>query len=199
MVQKLNSLRWKFTASTKAKANEVNENFTQLLNKDNEIIDAIDTINTNIADVVHKGTSASDVLQVANALNPLDAVNLQTFNSLIEPLKGVMNGYRVNLNMVSNTIYISPGVCYDSLGNRVIKSTQDLSVIGTGMMANATLNLFILKDYTNNNNPTTQVTNNDYPTLETSTTIFRRIARLLTNAEGTVTEVIPVGIRANLD
>ena len=45
MVQKLNSLRWKFTAGTKAKANEVNENFTQLLNKDNELIDAIDTIN----------------------------------------------------------------------------------------------------------------------------------------------------------
>ena len=56
-----------------------------------------------------------------------------------------------------------------------------------------------LKDYTNNNNPTTQVTNNDYPTLETSTTIFRRIGQLVTNAEGTVTEVIPVGIRANLD
>ena len=199
MVQKLNSLRWKFTASTKAKANEVNENFTQLLNKDNEIIDAIDTINTSIADVVHKGTSASDVLQVANALNSLDAVNLQTLNSLIEPLKGVMNGYRVNLNMVSNTIYISPGVCYDSLGNRIIKSTQQLSELGTGRMANATLNLFILKDYTNNNNPTTQVTNNDYPTLETSTTIYRRMAQLLTNAEGKVTEVIPVGIRANLD
>ena len=199
MVQKLNSLRWKFTASTKAKANEVNENFTQLLNKDNEIIDAIDTINTNIADVVHKGTSASDVLQVANALSSLDAVNLQTLNSLIEPLKGVMNGYRVNLNMVSNTIYISPGVCYDSLGNRIIKSTQQLSELGTGRMANATLNLFILKDYTNNNNPTTQVTNNDYPTLETSTTIYRRMAQLLTNAEGVVTEVIPVGIRANLD
>ena len=199
MVQKLNSLRWKLTASTKAKANEVNENFTQLLNKDNEIIDAIDTINTSIADVVHKGTSASDTLQVANALNSLDAVNLQTLNSLIEPLKGVMNGYRVNLNMASNTIYISPGVCYDSLGNRVIKSTQQLSELGTGRMANATLNLFILKDYTNNNNPTTQVTNNDYPTLETSTTIYRRIAQLLTNAEGTVTEVIPVGIRANLD
>ena len=199
MVQKLNSLRWKFTASTKAKSNEINENFTQLLNKDNELIDAIDNINTNIADVVHKGTSASDVLQVANALNSLDAVNLQTFNSLIEPLKGVMNGYRVKLNMVSNTIYISPGVCYDSLGNRVIKSTQDLSVIGTGRMPNATLNLFILKDYTNNNNPTTQVTNNDYPTLETSTTIYRRIGQLLTNAEGKVTEVIPVGIRANLD
>ena len=199
MVQKLNSLRWKFTASTKAKANEVSENFTQLLNKDNEIIDAIDTINTSIADVVHKGTSASDVLQVANALSSLDAVNLQTLNSLIEPLKGVMNGYRVNLNMVSNTIYISPGVCYDSLGNRVIKSTEQLSELGTGRMANATLNLFILKDYTNNNNPTTQVTNNDYPTLETSTTIYRRMAQLLTNAEGTVTEVIPVGIRANLD
>ena len=199
MVQKLNSLRWKFTASTKAKANEVNENFTQLLNKDNELIDAIDTINTNIADVVHKGTSASDVVQVANALSSLDAVNLQTLNSLIEPLKGVMNGYRVNLNMVSNTIYISPGVCYDSLGNRVIKSTEQLSELGTGRMANATLNLFILKDYTNNNNPTTQVTNNDYPTLETSTTIYRRMAQLLTNAEGKVTEVIPVGIRANLD
>ena len=199
MVQKLNSLRWKFTASTKAKANEVNENFTQLLNKDNEIIDAIDTINTNIADVVHKGTSASDVLQVANALNSLDAVNLQTFNSLIEPLKGVMNGYRVNLNTAANTITIDGGSCYDSLGNRVIKSTQQLSVLGTGMMTNATLNLFILKDYTNNNNPTTQVTNNDYPTLETSTTIFRRIGQLVTNAEGTVTEVIPVGIRANLD
>ena len=198
MVQKLNSLRWKFTASTKAKANEVSENFTQLLNKDNEIIDAIDTINTSIADVVHKGTSASDTLQVANALSSLDAVNLQTLNSLIEPLKGVMNGYRVNLNMVSNTIYISPGVCYDSLGNRVIKSTEQLSELGTGRMANATLNLFILKDYTNNNNPTTQVTNNDYPTLETSTTIYRRMAQLLTNAEGTVTEVIPVGIRANL-
>ena len=199
MVQKLNSLRWKFTASTKAKANEVNENFTQLLNKDNEIIDAIDSINTSIADVVHKGTSASDVLQVANALSSLDAVNLQTLNSLIEPLKGVMNGYRVNLNMVSNTIYISPGSCYDSLGNRVIKSTEQLSELGTGRMANATLNLFILKDYTNNNNPTTQVTNNDYPTLETSTTIYRRMAQLLTNAEGKVTEVIPVGIRANLD
>ena len=199
MVQKLNSLRWKFTAGTKAKANEVNENFTQLLNKDNEIIDAIDTINTSIADVVHKGTSASDVLQVANALSSLDAVNLQTLNSLIEPLKGVMNGYRVNLNMVSNTIYISPGSCYDSLGNRVIKSTEQLSELGTGRMANATLNLFILKDYTNNNNPTTQVTNNDYPTLETSTTIYRRMAQLLTNAEGKVTEVIPVGIRANLD
>ena len=199
MVQKLNSLRWKFTAGTKAKANEVNENFTQLLNKDNELIDAIDTINTNIADVVHKGTSASDVLQVANALSSLDAVNLQTFNSLIEPLKGVMNGYKVTLNTASNTIYISPGVCYDSLGNRIIKSAQELPVLGTGRMANATLNLFILKDYTNNNNPTTQVTNNDYPTLETSTTIYRRMAQLRTNAEGVVTEVIPVGIRANLD
>ena len=199
MVQKLNSLRWKFTAGTKAKANEVNENFTQLLNKNNELIDAIDTINTNIADVVHKGTSASDVLQVANALSSLDAVNLQTFNSLIEPLKGVMNGYKVTLNTASNTIYISPGVCYDSLGNRIIKSAQELPVLGTGRMANATLNLFILKDYTNNNNPTTQVTNNDYPTLETSTTIYRRMAQLRTNAEGVVTEVIPVGIRANLD
>ena len=101
--------------------------------------------------------------------------------------------------MVSNTIYISPGSCYDSLGNRVIKSTQELPVLGTGRIANANLNLFILKDYTNNNNPTTQVTNNDYPTLETSTTICRRIGQLRTNAEGTVTEVIPVGIRANLD
>ena len=199
MVQKLNSLRWKFTAGTKAKANEVNENFTQLLNKDNELIDAIDTINTDIADVVHKGTSASDVLQVANALSSLDAVNLQTLNSLIEPLKGVMNGYGVTLNIASNTIYIRPGSCYDSLGNRVIKSTQELPVLGTGRLANATLNLFILKDYTNNNNPTTQVTNNDYPTLETRTTIHRRIAQLRTNAEGTVTEVSPVGIRANLD
>ena len=198
MVQKLNSLRWKFTAGTKAKANEVNENFTQLLNKDNELIDAIDTINTNIADVVHKGNSASDVLQVADALSSLDAVNLQTLNSLIEPLKGVMNGYGLTLNTVANTITIGAGSCYDSLGNRVIKSIQQLSVLGTGRLANATLNLFILKDYANNNNPTPQVTNNDYPTLETSTTIYRRIAQLLTNAEGVVTEVIPVGIRANL-
>lgn len=198
MVQKLNSLRWKFTASTKAKANEVNENFTQLLNKDNELIDAIDTINTNISDVVHKGTSASDVLQVADALSSLDAVNLQTLNTLIEPLKGIMNGYKLVLNTVANTITIGPGVCYDNYGNRIIKSTQDLSVIGTDRMANATLNLFILRDYNNNNNPTTQVTNNDYPTLETSTTIFRRIGQLITNEEGVVTQVIPVGIRADL-
>lgn len=198
MVQKLNSLRWKFTAGTKAKANEVNENFTQLLNKDNELIDAIDTINTNISDVIHKGTSASDVLQVADALSSLDAVNLQTLNTLIEPLKGIMNGYKLVLNTVANTITISPGACYDNYGNRIIKSRQDLSVIGTGRMANATLNLFILKDYTDNNNPTTQVTNNDYPTLETSTTIFRRIGQLITNEEGVVTQVIPVGIRADL-
>lgn len=198
MVQKLNSLRWKFTAGTKAKANEVNENFTQLLNKDNELIDAIDTINTNISDVVHKGTSASDVLQVADALSSLDAVNLQTLNTLIEPLKGIMNGYKLVLNTVANTITIGTGACYDNYGNRIIKSTQDLSVIGTSRMANATLNLFILKDYNNNNNPTTQVTNNDYPTLETSTTIFRRVGQLITNEEGVVTQVIPVGIRADL-
>ncbi len=198
MVQKLNSLRWKFTAGTKAKANEVNENFTQLLNKDNELIDAIDTINTSISDVVHKGTSASDTLQVADALSSLDAVNLQTLNTLIEPLKGVMNGYKLTLNTVANTITIGPGACYDNYGNRIIKSTQDLSVIGTGRIANATLNLFILKDYTNNNNPTPQVTNNDYPTVETSTTIFRRMGQLITNEEGVVTQVIPTGIRADL-
>lgn len=198
MVQKLNSLRWKFTAGTKAKANEVNENFTQLLNKDNELIDAIDAINTSISDVVHKGTSASDVLQVADALSSLDAVNLQTLNTLIEPLKGIMNGYKLVLNTVANTITIGPGACYDNYGNRIIKSTQTLSLIGTGRMANVTLNLFILKDYINNNNPTTQVTNNDYPTLETSTTIFRRIGQLITNEEGVVTQVILTGIRADL-
>ena len=90
MVQKLNSLRWKFTASTKAKANEVNENFTQLLNKDNELIDAIDTIRNFISKLNNREVS----IEYYRELN----------NRSMFKVNGVVDGYAMYLEGLNSKV-----------------------------------------------------------------------------------------------
>lgn len=189
MVNEITNLRWKFTPSTNAKASELNENLNQLVSKINEVVQELTTISNSLSDVVHTSTSKANVLEVANAINNLDAVNLQTMKDFMKPFMGVILGYLITLNAELNTISITNGLCYDTTGKYQIYSFTGFSAVTTNRQANTTLQMYVLKDTTTTDNPTLQITPNLYPTLVNDNIVYRLIGTAKTDASGTIISV----------
>lgn len=176
-----------FIAGTKAKANEVNGNFTSI----KQFVDQLESnlataeldinnLETNKADI---NGSQNEVFQVADAENNKDAVNLETLNERIANSKGVINGFDLVLSGV-NQIVLTSGVCYDSTMEEIITSTLNLTINTSTVGANQTQYIYVVY-----NKDTKEVqgivnANATTPSMPVGFAYFRRIGIITTNVNG---------------
>lgn len=176
-----------FIAGQTAKANEVNENFLGVkqfvdILEENEAQCELDiaTLETNKADI---NGNNSYRFQVADALNTMDAVNLQTLDERIANSKGVINGFDLVLSG-TNQIILTSGVCYDSTMKEIITSTLNLTINTSTVGANQTQYIYVVYNKDTGEVEGTVNASTTTPSMPVGFTHFRRIGIITTNVNG---------------
>ena len=182
-----------FQAGTKAKANEVNENFlavkqfVDLLEQDSaEVQVNISDIQVNKADL---NGNANIRFQVDDAVNGKDAVNLDTLKGQIANTLDYISGFV--LTRVSDTqVRASAGSCYDSTLQHLITSTGNLTLTASGLGTNATYYVYVVA--TPDGSATPQLaygTSSATVALPEGFDIYRRLGYFTTDSDGDILNV----------
>lgn len=182
-----------FVAGTKAKASEVNADFNavqifvdQLENQSAEIETNVESLGTNKA---NKNGDSTEVFRMADASGVYDGVNLRTFNTLSANCKGVIFGFVVSKQ--SNTsVNATPGACYNSTYEKMIKSDTSLTKDQAGLSANATYYVYVTSDEETGNCELVISLSNSSPELPTGYEYYRRLAVITTDSNGYIDSVV---------
>ena len=186
------NIPYTFTAGTKAKANEVNENFQAL----EEFVDALETDVTSMVDTVEAletgkanlNGSADEKFAMADPVSNYDGVNLRTFKDLTANTKDAVAGFVVSKQ--SNTsIYATAGACWDTSYTKMIASNTSLTKNLTGLSANATYYVYVIMDADTEEVSLTISTSSVTPEVTTGV-YYRRLAQLFTDANGYIDYII---------
>ena len=185
-----------FIAGTKAKANEVNGNFTSI----KQFVDQLESnlataeldinnLETNKADI---NGSQNEVFQVADAENNKDAVNLETLRAQTVNSLDVIRGF---IPFMSNatTISCTAGNCWDSTYKQMINSFTVLSLQDTALAANTTYYIYVCYDKETSSCKLAFSTNSTTPTLPAGYDYFRIVGSFTTNGSGHIDTVYPIG------
>lgn len=185
-----------FIAGTKAKANEVNGNFTSI----KQFVDQLESnlataeldisnLETNKADI---NGSQNEVFQVANAENNKDAVNLETLRAQTVNSLDVIRGF---IPFMSNatTISCTAGNCWDSTYEQMINSYTVLSLQDTALAANTTYYIYVCYDKETSSCKLAFSTNSTTPTLPAGYDYFRKVGSFTTNSSRIIDTVYPIG------
>lgn len=185
-----------FIAGTKAKANEVNSNFTSIKQfvdqlESNQATNELNISNleSNKADV---NGSQTEIFQVANAANNFDAVNLQSLKDYTANTLDVIRGF-IPSKSNSNTISCTAGDCWDNTYTEIISSSTALSLQDTALSADTTYYIYVCY---NTDTSTCQLafsTNSTTPALPVGFTLFRCIGSFTTDGSGNIDNVSPIG------
>jgi len=117
-----------FTAGTKARANEVNQDFdvlyTEVNNNASDIIrnaNDIDNLESNKADKEGSVSNPFNVKDITTT-STTQAVNAQSMRKAITPLFNYISGLIISKdsNSPNDTILVQPGSCYDSTNSVVL-------------------------------------------------------------------------------
>lgn len=185
-----------FIAGTKAKANEVNGNFTSI----KQFVDQLESnlataeldinnLETNKADI---NGNQDEVFQVADAENNKDAVNLETLKAQTANTLDVIRGF-VPSKSNKNTISCTAGDCWDSTYEVIINSSTSLSLQDTTLAASTTYYIYVCYDKETSTCKLTFSTNNTTPTLPAGFDNFRRIGSFITDGDGVIDVVSAEG------
>lgn len=185
-----------FIAGTKAKANEVNGNFTSI----KQFVDQLESnlataeldinnLETNKADI---NGSQNEVFQVADAENNKDAVNLETLRAQTVNSLDVIRGF---IPFMSNatTISCTAGNCWDSTYKQMINSFTVLSLQDTALAANTAYYIYVCYDKETSSCKLAFSTNSTTPTLPAGYDYFRIVGSFTTNGSGHIDTVYPIG------
>lgn len=185
-----------FIAGTKAKANEVNGNFTSI----KQFVDQLESnlataeldinnLETNKADI---NGSQNEVFQVADAENNKDAVNLETLRAQTVNSLDVIRGF---IPFMSNatTISCTAGNCWDSTYKQMINSYTVLSLQDTALAANTTYYIYVCYDKETSSCKLAFSTNSNTPTLPAGYDYFRIVGSFTTNSSRQIDTVYPIG------
>lgn len=185
-----------FIAGTKAKANEVNGNFTSI----KQFVDQLESnlataeldinnLETNKADI---NGSQNEVFQVADAENNKDAVNLETLKAQTANSLDVIRGF---IPFMSNatTISCTAGNCWDSTYEQMINSYTVLSLQDTALAAYTTYYIYVCYDKETSSCKLAFSTNSTTPTLPAGYDYFRKVGSFTTNSSGNIDTVYPIG------
>lgn len=185
-----------FIAGTKAKANEVNGNFTSI----KQFVDQLESnlataeldinnLETNKADI---NGSQNEVFQVADAENNKDAVNLETLRAQTVNSLDVIRGF---IPFMSNatTISCTAGNCWDSTYKQMINSYTVLSLQDTALAANTTYYIYVCYDKETSSCKLAFSTNSNTPTLPAGYDYFRIVGSFTTNSSRIIDTVYPIG------
>ena len=190
-----------FIAGTKAKAGEVNTNFSLV----QSFVDALETTvagNTSAISLLGStkaglNGSASNTFDVANAINATHAVNKQTAYEYIHNARRYVNGLNVTKTN-DNTIAISIGSAYDSTFEQVMVLDTALSKANSTQSANTVYYVYLIAKALGASVDVLISTSSDNPPLPTDYELFRKIATYKTSLADTQTDDI-AGNNANDD
>lgn len=189
-----------FVAGTKARANEVNEDFDRLYQQVNENITNIATNSTDITNLgIDKANVAGDATQrfaVADATGDYDAINKQTLQARIANSVDIISGLQItkDSNSPNDTIIVSTGAAYDNERVVILKLANPLSKKNDNQLANATYYVYIIGD---NYGTTTDIlisTSQIVPALPSGYERYRKIGYFTTDSSGNISKIYSFGI-----
>lgn len=183
-----------FIAGTKAKANEVNGNFTSI----KQFVDQLESNQaTNELDIYNLETNKANLngsqdtlFQVANAINDKDAVNLETLKAQTANSMDVIKGF-VPSKSSSNTVSCTAGSCWDSTYEVIMNSATALSLQDTALSADTTYYIYVCYDKETSSCKLTFSTNSSTPSLPAGYDYFRKIGSFTTDEDGDIDIVMP--------
>lgn len=185
-----------FIAGTKAKANEVNSNFTSI----KQFVDQLESnlataeldisnLEANKADV---NGNQSEIFQVANAENNKDAVNLETLKDQTANSLDAIRGF-IPSKSNATTISCTAGDCWDSTYKAMISSSKTITLQDTSLAKNATYYIYVCYDKETSGCKLAFSTNSNTPTLPAGYDYFRIVGSFTTNSSGNIDTVYPIG------
>lgn len=183
-----------FIAGTKAKANEVNSNFTSI----KQFVDQLESNQaTNELDISNLEANKADlngsqetIFQVANAINNKDAVNLETLKDKTANTLDTIRGF-VPSKSSSNTISCTAGDCWDSTYEVMISSPTSLSLQDTNLSADTTYYIYVCYNEETSGCQLAFSTNSSTPSLPVGYGYFRKLGKFVTDEDGNIDIVMP--------
>ena len=185
-----------FIAGTKAKANEVNSNFTSI----KQFVDQLESnlataeldisnLEANKADV---NGNQSEIFQVANAENNKDAVNLETLKDQTANSLDAIRGF-IPSKSNATTISCTAGDCWDSTYKAMISSSTTITLQDTNLAKSSTYYIYVCYDKETSGCKLAFSTNSNTPTLPAGYDYFRIVGSFTTNSSGNIDTVYPIG------
>lgn len=185
-----------FIAGQKAKANEVNQNFLGV----KQFIDILEQQGaTNELDIATLESNKASIngnsgyrFQVADAINSMDAVNLNTLNDLTANSKYYIGGF--DLAKQSNTsIRATAGSCYDSTLEEMITSTGTLTLNTSSAGNNVTRYIFVVWNEDTLTAQLAMSSSSSTPSMPAGFTHFRRLGQFTTDGSGNILTITKDG------
>lgn len=185
-----------FVDGTKARANEVNENFTSL----KQFVDSLEIqTSTNEIDIMNLENTKANLngdnqqrFQVADASNDYDAINKQLLFKYTQNSQGVINGFKLSKSS-NDTIIATAGSCYDSTFKYMIISDTSLTKQQSGLGNDAKYYIYVCADKETEQCQLVITLNSSIPELPADYDYYRKLGYLITNDEGNISQVINEG------
>lgn len=185
-----------FVDGTKARANEVNENFTSL----KQFVDSLEIqTSTNEIDIMNLENTKANLngdnqqrFQVADASNDYDAINKQLLFKYTQNSQGVINGFKLSKSS-NDTIIATAGSCYDSTFKYMIISDTSLTKQQSGLGNDAKYYIYVCVDKETEQCQLVITLNSSIPELPAGYDYYRKLGYLITNDEGNISQVINEG------
>ena len=185
-----------FIAGTKARANEVNGNFTSI----KQFVDQLESnlataeldINNLEANKADINGNQSEIFQVANAENNKDAVNLETLKDQTANSLDAIRGF-VPSRSNATTISCTAGDCWDSTYKAMISSSKTITLQDTKLAKSSTYYIYVCYDKETSGCKLAFSTNSNTPTLPVGYDYFRKVGSFTTNSSGNIDTVYPIG------
>lgn len=185
-----------FIAGTKAKANEVNGNFTSIKQFVDQLESNLATAELDISNLeANKADingNQNEIFQVANAENNKDAVNLETLKDQTANSLDAIRGF-IPSKSNTTTISCTAGDCWDSTYEQMISSSTSLSLQDTTLSANTTYYIYVCYDKETSTCKLAFSTNSNTPTLPAGYDYFRKVGQFTTDGSGNIDTVFAEG------
>lgn len=180
-----------FIAGTKAKANEVNANFLAIKN----MVDTLEVTQTEqgnditalLAQKADLNGNQGELFRVADAESDYDAVNKKSVEELTYNSRGLFWGLELT-KVGDDTISVSPGGCYDSTYEYMIKNEITITRQQSGLGADTTYYVYICAQE-NEENVVVFSLSGTTPEVPVGYSYYRRLGYFETNDEGNIEEV----------
>lgn len=182
-----------FVAGTKARANEVNENFTSI----KQFVDTLEVqASTNEIDITNLTNTKANTngsnqerFQVADATNSFDAINKQTLLNLVKNTQEVIKGFVLS-KFNDTTVSATAGSCYDSTFVYMITSTTSLSKTQENLGNDAKYYVYVCADKDTGTCELVISLSNTTPELPSGFEYYRQLGYFTTDDEGKINQVL---------
>lgn len=181
-----------FSAGTKARANEVNDDFDVLYSQVNANISRIDSVEFDITELegnkADVNGNASQRFQVADAINDNDAINKRTLENLTYNVRDYISGLLITKDN-NDTIIVSAGSCFSSDYETMMVLASDTSKQNSSQGASTTYYVHLVSNSSGTSSDILISQTKISPPLPGGYTKYRNIGSYATDGGGNIDEI----------